>query len=929
MIVMGFYDCYGNEISALNIEKVHGGDNYSCELLKDGNISFVKDSDTGEGSVSWVRNDVITFYAAVENNKSIAFKTKSATCVVEEYADEVNENINYKIDVTVNKATLAEGVILAATLTTKTYNVTFSAPDTNEYAVYVGEDSTNDVSATTGSYAAGSFDFRVVPAADKDINSVRFNGKVITAADGKYTVTLEKDSAVAIAVKTKTYAVTAPTNDGNGFTYNALGETTVEHGKAFTFYVTPQPGYDAVKSVQYTVNNGNKQNAIHVDGNQYAIYNVQGAIAIFVDGGDSTQYNVEYPENGTGYTIPEVNKTTVSHGTSLEFDVNVATGYNVRVYASVAGGSRKLLTKNANGKWFVNDVTGDVVITVTATPASYKVTVDNKNETGVTTTAYDTDSVSHNGEYVFYVTTNAGIVAPEVTVTGGTLIQDGNKYTVTKITGDVKITIAKAAKQQYNVNYTPGTGYEFNTATVAVEHGSDLIITVNPVGSYKVTKVSATMGGKNVTLDKVDGKDNEYTIKNITGDVVVSAVATLETYKVTVPVGAGYTVVTSDPTTVEANGSFRFKLEFADNYDGSKAVVKVGDTTYTAVDGVYTISEIKSDVTISVTGVALKTFKANAPAESDAFTYTAGDNAAAIAYNGSYTFTIENKPGYRINKVLVNGNEVNGANSTYSVYDITKDLDIRVETVANTLTVTYESAEKNHAVAVPISVNYADIENSNVLKPLEGCIIHTFDGWYVGEAKVNAAYLKNLIADSDAAVTLTAKFSLNTNGVLTLEKTIKETIRLGENNFRVTFKTKIGDIAQNDLCVAEYVKVTGYGTFLSASDGADFNLAMTKLSARDMTADVVNSGDPVVVATDNKANVYNYYINSNYSWDEFVAALNSADADSTIVLRVNNVNKEDNPLVAVGWIELEINGQKTVILGTSSGSANAENVTEG
>lgn len=78
------------------------------------------------------------------------------------------------------------------------------------------------------------------------------------------------------------------------------------------------------------------------------------------------------------------------------------------------------------------------------------------------------------------------------------------------------------------------------------------------------------------------------------------------TYKVTVPTGTGYTVVLVDnsKTTVKSGGSFSFTVSILNGYTyGSGFAVKANNTTLSLKNGVYTIKNITSDQTITVTGV--------------------------------------------------------------------------------------------------------------------------------------------------------------------------------------------------------------------------------------------------------------------------------------------------------------------------------------
>ena len=91
-------------------------------------------------------------------------------------------------------------------------------------------------------------------------------------------------------------------------------------------------------------------------------------------------------------------------------------------------------------------------------------------------------------------------------------------------------------------------------------------------------------------------------------------------YSIALPVDpVGYRVVTSDPTIVAYGGSFRFTVEVAAGFEAGNMVVCVnGKEVSPDPDGVYTISDIHSNKTVTVSGVL--------PAEAPDITITVKDN---------------------------------------------------------------------------------------------------------------------------------------------------------------------------------------------------------------------------------------------------------------------------------------------------------------
>lgn len=77
-------------------------------------------------------------------------------------------------------------------------------------------------------------------------------------------------------------------------------------------------------------------------------------------------------------------------------------------------------------------------------------------------------------------------------------------------------------------------------------------------------------------------------------------------YRIALPSGTGYAIeaVTGfNPDIIWKGDGFKFRIVLSPSYDRSSPVVKVGDTVLEPVDGVYTIADIESDLTVTVSGI--------------------------------------------------------------------------------------------------------------------------------------------------------------------------------------------------------------------------------------------------------------------------------------------------------------------------------------
>ncbi len=109
-----------------------------------------------------------------------------------------------------------------------------------------------------------------------------------------------------------------------------------------------------------------------------------------------------------------------------------------------------------------------------------------------------------------------------------------------------------------------------------------------------VTKNEETGG---YTVSYTYGFDNDsYGLKTVTAEIV-------NDHTVTIPEAEDGSYTVTGEKTVKDGEDYTFTVTVAEGYDGTNMVVKVNDTEVTAVDGVYTVEKVSSDLTITVEGV--------------------------------------------------------------------------------------------------------------------------------------------------------------------------------------------------------------------------------------------------------------------------------------------------------------------------------------
>lgn len=231
-------------------------------------------------------------------------------------------------------------------------------------------------------------------------------------------------------------------------------------------------------------------------------------------------FNVTLPEEFSG-------ETTVTDGNDYTFTIKEDANYTYSNVTATVGGTSVSVTKNADGSYTVPAVSGALVITATATPKSYSVTIKGTAADDITDAA---DAATYSTDYAFTMPSADGWSYSLESITIGGTAYTGytvadSVYTIpgTAITGEIEITVNKTRVtitiEVEGTGAGAAAGYE-----VSANVGEDYTLTITPVAGYTYT-VTATMGDGAATV--IDNGDNTYTIKAVSDDIVFTVERTV------------------------------------------------------------------------------------------------------------------------------------------------------------------------------------------------------------------------------------------------------------------------------------------------------------------------------------------------------------------------------------------------------------------
>ncbi len=407
-----------------------------------------------------------------------------------------------------------------------------------------------------------------------------------------------------------THAVTLTSGEG----YTLTGEATVEDGKDYSFTVTIADDYEMEDNF---VVKANGETLTAGESGSYTVENVTADLTITVEGvvkKQAASHSVTLTSGG-GYTLK--GETTVADGADYTFSLKFDNYYGAgNGFAVKANGTA--LTAGEDGTYTVKNVTTDLTITVEGVARLYKVSLPHGWSRQFTMSACDgyadpsTDpKIAKGGDYKFKVTPNEGFAVRDnnydVSFSGaGTVsveVKDG--YAVVTLTdifsnGDVRI---QGVKEIITVTLPNGEGFTAAAAEgtkTPVLKGDSYSFTVAANEGYDATNMVVKVNG-----NEVADTDGSYTVENVSSDLTITVEGVVKkqaaSHSVTLTSGEGYTL--TGEATAEDGKDYTFTVTVSEGYDAANMVVKVNGEEVTAVDGIYTVEKVSSDLTITVEGV--------------------------------------------------------------------------------------------------------------------------------------------------------------------------------------------------------------------------------------------------------------------------------------------------------------------------------------
>ena len=438
-----------------------------------------------------------------------------------------------------------------------------------------------------------------------------------------------------------------------------------------------------------------------------------------------------------------------------------------------------------------------------------------------------------------------------------TTVWDFNTDTVKTLNKSDPYTINLYAKWEavsYNIIYNLDGGINSSGNPTSYTIESETITFENP------SKTGYTFKGwffdaefKNQTTSIVKGSFR---------DVTLYASWEKNKYSVTLSSGTGYKLnQLQNPSIVEHGGSFQFNLSIYDDFKQSTPVVKSNGKTISAVNEIYTISNITENQIVTVEGIETNTYSITF-ANEDGF-YSV-DNSNPVNEGENFTFTITLNDAYnqsilaessvkvfgKYGSVSKTGENVN----QYTITNVTSDLVVLVDGLKkNEYVVTFIS---DNDIILEQKVSHGDSASliSNLTKPG-----YEFEGWYL-DANGIIEYSNKAITED---TTLYAKWNAGTTNYFIYIYQEKISYTSDANKYELMHVDQISDSVGKTVSVDW--ETYPMETILGSANGFEINK-----SKIDEASGIISTENPLILKLyfDRKEFTMNFEVSGGITFEK-------------------------------------------------------------
>ena len=443
--------------------------------------------------------------------------------------------------------------------------------------------------------------------------------------------------------------------------------SSITSGSSYSTTITANSGY-TMSSITVTMGGTNITSTV-VSGNRISISNVTGAIVITASA-TTTNYNVT--RNLSNCSCSN-STSSITSGSPYSATISPNDGYTIDTITVTMGGVDVTSSVVDGNSINISNVTGNIVITATASSSVTTYTVTN-NLTNCSSNN-NSDTVNANYSYTSTLSPNDGYTISSITVTMGGVditgaVVSDNNINIPVVEGNIVITVTATASIPTPTTYTVTnnlTNCKTSNNATFINSGSVYTTSISANSGYTISSISVIMSGTNITSTVVSG--NTINIPNVTGNIVITATAVQEstgTYSIT-----NYLINATNSNSVSSvnpGESYTGTISPNDGYVISTITVTMNNVdicSWAIKNNTISIPNVTGNVVICVNA---KVDPNSAPATysitNNLTNFTTNNDSTSIARNASYEAKLTPKDGYKTKSVEVT---IGGNKNVYAV----------------------------------------------------------------------------------------------------------------------------------------------------------------------------------------------------------------------------------------------------------------------
>lgn len=264
------------------------------------------------------------------------------------------------------------------------------------------------------------------------------------------------------------------------------------------------------------------------------------------------------------------------------------------------------------------------------------------------------------------------------------------------------------------VEITEMTGQESGQRQYLVDEGAYIRVTLQ-VGDQYQDKSPIVLQGETPLSAQSGTASRTYVYHTNTGITRETTLFVKEaqknTYKISLPSVEGgliQEVNGYNANAVVSGASYQFKLTLEEAYQKSMPVVTANGKALSGTNGIYTISDIREDQKVEITGIEKSYYKVELPVQEGLYLLSEqGYEAGRIAHGEDYKFRLQLKSGYGKSpvRVFVDGTALEAdKNGVYTISNIKSDKKVTVEGIRKNLVIKVSAASVRVGAKITVKV---------------------------------------------------------------------------------------------------------------------------------------------------------------------------------------------------------------------------------